>query len=110
MANKRGIQLSTSLHAEQRIRERLGIENKREIKEVNKNAYHKGLNIKKHYIPRATLWFIDRKVSNYFGRCNTWRIYKNHLFLYSRNLTLVTVIPLPVHLQIKKTKEELERW
>lgn len=107
---KRGINLTTSTHSELRIKERLGIQGKREIKEVNKNAYHKGLNIKKHYIPKATLWFIDRKVNNYFGRCNTWRIYKDHLFLYSRSLTLVTVIPLPLHLQIKKNAEELKRW
>ena len=107
---KRGINLKTSLHSEQRIRERMGISDKRKIKEVCKNAYHNGLCMKKHYIPKATLWWIDKKVKNYFGRCNNWRIYNSHLFLFSKSLTLVTVIEIPKGLRINKDKKDLERY
>lgn len=105
------MQLSCSEHAKQRIKERLGITDKREIKELTKVAYHKGMCMKKHYIPKATLWWIDRKVNqSYFGRCSNWRIHKGCLFLFSKTLTLVTVIEIPKNLIPKKSKEELVRW
>lgn len=104
---KRGIQLQASLHAKQRIKERMGVEDKREIKELVKSAYHKGLCMKKNYIPRATLWYVDRKVNNYFGRASQWRIYKGHLFLFNKTLTLLTVYELPKHLVPQK---ELKRF
>lgn len=105
---KRGIQLQCSEHAKLRIKERLGIEDKRQIKEITKTAYHCGLCMKRNFIPRSTLWWIDKKVNrNYFGRCSQWRIYKDHLFLYSKTLTLVTVIDIPKNLIPEK---KLERW
>lgn len=108
---KRGINLACSEHAKQRIKERIGIEDKRKIKELTKAAYHSGLSMKKHYIPKNTLKWIDRKVNNnYYGRCSQWRIYGEHLFLFSKTLTLVTVIEIPKNLQIKKDKKSLERW
>lgn len=100
---KRGIQLQCSEHAKQRIKERMSIENKREVKELTKNAYHKGLCMKKNFIPTSTLWWVDKKVNrNYFGRCSQWRIYKGHLFLFSKTLCLVTVIEIPAALVPKK--------
>lgn len=103
------IKLQTSEHAKQRIKERMGITDKRKIKEVTKYAYHYGISIKKHYIPKTTLKWIDKRIQSYAGRC-LWRIYKNFLFLYSKNLTLVTVYELPKEVQIKKSAKDLERW
>ena len=99
---KNGINLQCSEHAKTRIKERMGITDKREIKELVKNAYHKGMCLKRNYIPKATLWYVNRKVDSYFGRCSQWRIYKGNLFLYSKTLTLVTVYELPKNLQPKK--------
>ena len=101
-------QLSCSDHAKNRIKERMGVEGKAQIKEIVKSAYHQGLWIKKNYIPKSTLWWIDKKVNrNYFGRCSNWRIYNNYLFLFNRTLTLITVIEIPQNLQVKK---KMERW
>ncbi len=106
--SRRGIQLSTSEHAKQRIRERMGIEGKIQIKETVKKAYNSGLCMKKHYIPKSTLWWVDKKVNrNYFGRCSRWTIYKGFLFLFTRDLTLVTVIEMPKNLIPRK---ELARY
>lgn len=105
---KRGLQLQCSEHAKTRIKERLGVEDKRQIKEMVKNAYHRGICMKRNYIPRTTLTWISKKVNaNYFGRCSHWRIYNEHLFLFSKTLTLVTVLDIPKHLVPKK---DLERW
>lgn len=94
------IKLTASTHAKIKIKERMGIEGKREIKQLIKDSYHKGASIYKHWIPRDTLRWVKKKLSkNYFNRCkNHWRIYKGHLFLFSNNLTLITVIPVPKHL------------
>lgn len=105
------IELKCSEHSKQRIKERLGITDKRQIKEVTRKAYHQGMCIKKHYIPRNLLKWIDYKVNKtYFGRCSQFRVYKNCLFLFSKNLTLVTVLQVPQHLQPRKSLEELARW
>lgn len=104
---KRGINLQCSEHAKQRIKERIGITDKRQIKEITKTAYHCGLCMKKNYIPKQTLHWIKKKVDSYYGRCSQWRIHKEHLFLFSKNLTLVTVIEIPKPLIPKKN---LERW
>lgn len=96
------IQLKASVHAEQRIKERMNIEGKKQIKKTVKEAYHNGIFIKTHYIPKKTLKWIDKKVNSYFGRCSQWRIYKSHLFLFSKSLTLVTVISIPEYLVPRK--------
>lgn len=101
--------LQSSKHAENRIKERMGIVGKKQIKELVQNSYRKGTTFHKHYIPKATLTWVSYKVNDkYFGRCD-WRIYQNFLFLYSRSLTLVTVIEVPKHLRIVKTNKELEK-
>ena len=99
--------LQASRHAEERIKERMGISGKKQIKEVVQNSYKNGISFHKHYIPKDTLKWISYKVNDkYFGRCD-YRIYRNCLFLYAKNLTVVTVIEIPKHLQIKKNKDEL---
>ena len=105
------LQLRCSEHAKIRIKERMGIEGKKEIKEITKSAYHKGLSMKKHYLPRNLLNWVDNKVNKkYHGRCSQFRIYEGNLFLFSKSLTLVTVIPVPRKLQPKKPAYELVRY
>ena len=109
--NKRGINLDCSGHAKIRIKERMGITDKREIKAITKKVFYKGLCMKRNYIPRDTLKWIDNKVNdNYFGRGNNWRIYKEYLFLYSKSLMLITVLDIPKDLIPRKSIEELRRW
>lgn len=104
------IKLQSSKHAEERIKERMGLTDKRQIKELTKKAYHKGIFIKTHYIPKNTLKWVDKKVNNYFGRASQWRIYESQLFLFSKTQTLITVIPIPKYAQIKKDEKDLRRF
>lgn len=102
------MKLQCSDHAKQRIKERLGVEGKREVKQLTSQAFHHGLSVAKDYIPRQTLIWVNKKVNeNYFGRCGTnWRIYKEHLFLFSKTHTLITVITIPKHIVPKKRLEK----
>lgn len=95
-----------SRHAEMRIKERMGINAKREIENVVKKAYRDGICIQKDYIPGDTLKWIDYKVNKaYCGRAKNWRIYKGKLFLFSRDLTLVSVLDIPSQLIPQKRLE-----
>lgn len=106
---KRGIKLQCSEHAKNRIKERLGVTDKAQIKQLTKDAYHKGMCMKRNFIPKETLTYITRKVQgNYFNRCSQWRIYEGNLFLYSKTLTLVTVYGLPSHLVPRKKMKRFE--
>lgn len=105
------LQLKCSEHAKIRIKERMGITGKREVKDLTRNAFHKGLSMKKHYLPRNLLNWVDNKVNKkYHGRCSQFRIYNGNLFLFSKSLTLVTVIPVPKKLQPQKANYELIRY
>ena len=105
------IELKCSTHAKERIKERMNIQDKRQIKELTRKAYHNGMCMKKHYFPKGLLRWIDYKVNqSYFGRCSQFRVYQNYLFLFSKNLTLVTVLEIPQKLQVKKSIDELKRW
>lgn len=105
--NKKGIQLSASHHAQIRLKERLGIEGKTQVKETIQQAYKKGISFKRHYIPKRTLQFIDGKLKKYCGRVsiNHWRIYQDHLFLFSKTQTLITVYKLPDYVKMEFATE-----
>lgn len=99
-------QLCYTEHAKLRIKERMGVEGKKQLKDLTSNAFHKGLSPKKHTIQTDLYNWADYKVGKYFGRASQWRIYKEHLFLFNRNLALVTIIPIPENVKEKMQKRD----
>lgn len=105
MKKRQGTQLRATRHAEQRLKERMGISGKRQVKEVVQLAYATGLCYKKHYIPKETFKFINRKVDEkYFGRAKNWRIYNNYLFLFAKDQALITIYELPKSARVKEVR------
>ena len=80
---------------------------KKEIENVVKKSWHKGLKMKNHTFTKGLYGWISYKIKKYGSSMDKFRIYKNHLFIYSRNLTLITVLKVPTDLLENENRKAL---
>ena len=82
--------MTVSKHAEKRMMERLGI-NKRSVLRIAQKALDEGI---PHGKTKGKLHkYLDKQAMAY-DRRNKWRVYGNHLYAFTFNDELVTVLPL----------------
>lgn len=102
---KKGKGIKVSDHAKQRIKERVGLQDRNKIKEWVRLGYVRGMSNKDYYIPKDTFKWINEVIAKYHGRCKIYRMYDNYLLLFSKDLTLVTVLNIPRKLVVKNKME-----
>lgn len=98
---------SVSKHAKKRMKERNNISSTKEQLYDFSNALKYGYKVNDYYGPFRR--YLERKRKNYYF-VHKMKVYQNKIYVYSENLTLITILKIPYKYQPvnKCTYKELQ--